>query len=87
MANVDESDDVAKILFEMPVAVGSFVDGKKLKDIEWPHSCLVVGIKRGGKEIIPKGNTKILAGDYIVLLGNEKDVVDIKNNIRKMTEI
>ncbi|HHV73335.1 MAG TPA: ClC family H(+)/Cl(-) exchange transporter [Thermoanaerobacterium sp.] len=87
VANVDESDDAAKILFEMPVAVGSFVDGKKLKDIEWPHSCLVVGIKRGGKEIIPKGNTKILAGDYIVLLGNEKDVVNIKNNIRKMTEI
>lgn len=87
VANVDESDGAAKILFEMPVAVGSFVDGKKLKDIEWPHSCLVVGIKRGGKEIIPKGNTKILAGDYIVLLGNEKDVVDIKNNIRKMTEI
>lgn len=47
----------------------------------------MVGIKRGGKEIIPKGNTKILAGDYIVLLGNEKDVVNIKNNIRKMTEM
>jgi Trk K+ transport system NAD-binding subunit len=71
----------------MPVAVGSFVDGKKLKDIEWPRNCLVVGIKRGGKEIIPKGNTKILSGDYIVLLGNENEVVDIKNNIRKMTEI
>ncbi|MFU0782438.1 MAG: Trk/Ktr K+ transport system regulatory component TrkA/KtrA/KtrC, RCK domain [Thermoanaerobacterium thermosaccharolyticum] len=84
---VDDNDDAGKILFEMPVAVGSFVDGKKLKDIEWPHNCLVVGIKRGGKEIIPKGNTKILSGDYIVLIGDENDVVDIKNDIRKMTEI
>ncbi|MDK2805637.1 MAG: hypothetical protein PWQ94_801 [Thermoanaerobacterium sp.] len=85
--NINDYDESGKILFEMPVAVGSFVDGKKLKDIEWPRNCLVVGIKRGGKEIIPKGNTKILSGDYIVLLGNENEVVDIKNNIRKMTEI
>ncbi|SNX53167.1 ClC family H(+)/Cl(-) exchange transporter [Thermoanaerobacterium sp. RBIITD] len=86
-ANIDNYNDANKILFEIPVAVGSFIDGKKLKDIEWPYNCLVVGIKRGGIEIIPKGNTKILSGDYIVLLADEDDVVDIKNNIRKMTEI
>ena len=32
-----------------------------------PQDSLALIIKRDGKEIVPKGDTKILAGDYLVL--------------------
>ncbi|HML37462.1 MAG TPA: ClC family H(+)/Cl(-) exchange transporter [Bacillota bacterium] len=55
-------------LIEIPVEFGSPVCDKMIRDIEWPQGVLVVGIKRGAKEIVPKGNTKIIPGDYLVIL-------------------
>ena len=44
-------------------------------DIQWPKSCLLVGIRRGRNELIPKGNTKIFAGDYLIVLTDKKDEI------------
>ncbi|WP_404815219.1 TrkA C-terminal domain-containing protein [Thermoanaerobacter ethanolicus] len=70
----------------MPVCVGSSLDGKKLKDISLPQSCLLVGIKRGTHELIPKGNTKILAGDYLVVLADEDKATEIREILLNMTQ-
>jgi len=75
-----------KTIFEMPVCVGSSLDGKKLKDISLPQSCLLVGIKRGTHELIPKGNTKILAGDYLVVLADEDKATEIREILLNMTQ-
>ncbi|MDO5039205.1 ClC family H(+)/Cl(-) exchange transporter [Clostridium sp.] len=64
---------VNKTLLEVSVFMGSKVEGKFIKDIEWPNRCLLVAIKRGGKEIIPKGNTKILSGDFLVVLVDDDE--------------
>ncbi len=55
-------------LLEVPVELGSPVSGKLISEVEWPKGMLIVGIKRGVKEIIPKGSTKLLPGDYLVVL-------------------
>ena len=47
------------------------VNYKEIKDINWPNDCLVVSIYRGEKEILPKGDTKIYAGDLLVIMTNE----------------
>jgi Trk K+ transport system NAD-binding subunit len=70
----------------MPVCVGSSLDGKKLKDISLPQNCLLVGIKRGTYELIPKGNTKILAGDYLVVLADEDKATEIREILLNMTQ-
>ncbi|EGO61738.1 H(+)/Cl(-) exchange transporter ClcA [Acetonema longum] len=56
---------------ELVVCLDSKLDGKYIKDVAWPDSSLLVSIKRGEAEIVPKGDTKILAGDYLYILTDE----------------
>lgn len=74
-----------KIIFEAVVRLGSFLHGKRIKDIEWPLRCLVVSIKRGATEIIPRGNTKFLPGDRLEIIADESDYAEIYQKITEMT--
>lgn len=65
-------------IHEFPVEIGSKSSGKRVSEINWPEGALIVGIRRGVKEIIPKGNTKILPGDYLVILFPESNCQDIR---------
>ncbi len=56
---------------EFPVEIGSKICGKRISEISWPQGLLIVGIRRGEKEFIPKGNTMILTGDYLVVLTSQ----------------
>lgn len=71
-------------LYEIPVELGSFAAGKQVSDIDWPSGTLIVGIRRGTKEIVPKGDTLILQGDYLVILSEQKKEEDIKNKIESL---
>ena len=53
------------------------MEGKLVKDLDLPSCCLVVAIKRGDSEIIPRGNTKILAGDYLMVMTSEQKSTEI----------
>lgn len=81
-----ESSDEGKVIIEVPVCIGSAIEGKKIKDVKWPHQCLIVGIKRGGKEIIPKGQTEICHGDYLIVLTNEDKAAQIKKDFSEAAE-
>lgn len=67
-------------LMEFPVELGSQAAGNKISEIDWPQDSLVVGLRRGTKELVPKGNTKVMPGDYIVILSpeNEEDTIRSK---------
>lgn len=60
-----------KIILEIPVYVDSQMDGRVIKDIKLPKECLLVGVRRGSKEIIPNGNTEVCSGDELIVLVNE----------------
>jgi hypothetical protein len=64
-------DSKNKSILEIPVCLASFMDGKKIKQLSLPKQCLLVGIRRGEKELIPKGNTTIHSGDCLIVLVNE----------------
>lgn len=72
-----------KILMEVPVVLGSPLTGKLVKDVKWPSNCLIVSLKRGDKEIIPRGNSEICAGDYLIVLVNETDSAGIYESLSK----
>jgi H+/Cl- antiporter ClcA len=65
------SETKAGSLIEIPVELGSEVAGKTIGEVDWPEGMLVVGIHRGNKEFVPNGGTKILPGDYLVVLSSE----------------
>ncbi len=72
------------IVLEFPVEFGSMICDKKICDIVWPEHSLVVGIHRGNTEIVPNGTTKIIPGDYLVILSSEQALNDINSQIKKL---
>lgn len=73
-----------KVLAEYGIRHSSPADGNLIKDIEWPDNCLLVAIQRGEKEIIPKGHTKLQAGDIIVTMTDERDEVYVYERLEKI---
>lgn len=53
----------------MPVTIyaGSQLDNCLVKDYQWPADTIVTLIYRGEKRIIPNGQTKLLAGDTLLI--------------------
>lgn len=77
-------DSTDKLLITMTVRRGSMLDDQLVSNIEWPDNCLLVAIRRGNREIIPKGNALIRCSDNIVALINEKDAILINGILREM---
>lgn len=53
---------------ERTVEVGSILEQCEIRTVEWPKDCLLVSVRRGSAEVIPKGDTKLLPGDILVAL-------------------
>jgi len=73
-----------KSILEFAVCMGSKLDGKQIKEIQWPSHCLLVAVKRGEQEILPKGDTVIYPGDYLIVLTNEDKVSKINDALIEM---
>src|SRR5690554_891273 len=67
----EEDDNKSKSLLEIPVFMDSEFDGKEIKELDLPFNCLLVGISRGGEDLIPRGNTVIQSGDILTVLTPE----------------
>ena len=70
-----------KILLEMVVSMDSDIVGKSIKDIKWPKNSLVVAISRGDKEIIPKGDTELICGDYLTIMTDTENYEELLSEI------
>ncbi|WP_077609334.1 ClC family H(+)/Cl(-) exchange transporter [Clostridium sp. Marseille-P2415] len=60
-----------KVLVEGMIFHGSEAEGRKVSEIQWPGTCLLVSLMRGEAEFVPGGETKLAAGDKIVVLCDE----------------
>jgi H+/Cl- antiporter ClcA len=70
-------EDERKAILEIPVCAGSLLDQKQVREVEWPEGTLVVGIRRGGGEILPTGESEILFGDLVSVLVSEGRAPDV----------
>lgn len=77
-------NEKTKSILEFAVCMGSILDGKQIKEIKWPSHCLLVSVKRGEQEIIPKGDTVIYPGDYLIVLTNDDKVSKINDALTQM---
>lgn len=64
----DNRGTIHKVMIEMPVCYGSKLEGKYVRDFNWSKESLIVAINRGNKEITPKGDTILKAGDYVLVI-------------------
>ncbi|MDD2620099.1 MAG: TrkA C-terminal domain-containing protein, partial [Syntrophomonadaceae bacterium] len=79
-----KSHSNANTVLEAVVCLGSQLEGKMIKDVNWPQHCLLINIKRGEEQIIPRGDTKIITGDYLNILTDEKQASRIKPSLLQM---
>ena len=63
----DYQEDSSMTLMQLYVTDGHNWENRLLKDVSLPTGSLAMAIRRGDETIIPKGDTKILAGDIVVL--------------------
>ena len=66
-----------KVLVNAPVHLGAPACGKRIGDVSWPAGCLIVSVRRGEEELVPKGNTRLRAGDDITVLCDEYDSEEV----------
>lgn len=67
-------------LVEVDLNSGDAAVGKRLKEIPLPTDCVVVSIRRGGRVIVPRGNTQFVPGDRIIAL----TVANETNTLRRI---
>lgn len=49
------------------IYAGSQLDGARISEFDWPEGSLVLGVFRGEQELVPHGDTKLQAGDTLVV--------------------
>lgn len=74
-----------KILLELAVSTGSQVEGKQVREVHWPEHCLVVAIHRGNKEVLPKGKSRLLAGDLLMVMVDESESALLLEQLSDLT--
>ncbi len=52
--------------------------GKEIKDIRIPKGCLIAMIRRDGQVIVPHGDTGLLKGDFVTILGEPESIQEIR---------
>lgn len=75
-----------KEFIEVPVHAESILDGKMIRDCKWPEDTLITSIRRGGKEIIARGDTVIYVGDCLIISTDEGIASGVHKQIKQMSE-
>lgn len=81
---IEGKDSISKALVQQVVQPGSIAANRLVSEIQWPEGCLLVEIKRGREERIPKGDTKIFPGDVLTALTDTEDVPMMKHRLRNL---
>lgn len=56
--------------------------GKEILNITFPESCNIVSITRGSELIIPRGKTKLLAGDKLLIVSSTGSVNEVRRVLK-----
>lgn len=57
-----------RMLVEFGIENLSPAEGRTIAEILWPEDSLIIAVRRGSREIVPSGQTRLVAGDYVVVL-------------------
>lgn len=57
-----------KMIIQNVVHANSALSNKRIFEIAWPEDVLLISLKRGTREILPRGRVKIMAGDILETL-------------------
>lgn len=79
---LEPSIDTKAALKEVEVSKNDYAIGKQILELGLPDNVLVTLINRDGKFIVPRGSTKILDKDKLLILSDKKDVAEIRRLLK-----
>ncbi|EYB66535.1 potassium/proton antiporter [Deinococcus phoenicis] len=68
-------------MVEVEVQRGSEADGRRILDLHLPPDALVILVHRGGEFLIPKGATRLEAGDSLQVLAREDELREVRRRL------
>jgi len=81
----EKGDAGDKVTVETVVQNGSEAEGKKLRELRLPDKCLLVSVKRNGRDFIPDGDFELMANDYLVFITSETGETRVRRRVNKIT--
>ena len=72
-------------LYELPIGLHSLAALKKIREMDWPKKCRIVGIMHGEQESVPDGNTVLYPGDKLIVLA-EDDTGSLLEQLTGLTD-
>ena len=60
--------------------------GRALRETDFPEGCLVAMLRRGGRMVIPRGDTVLRENDRLTILGNNEGLRDLEVRYRRIDE-
>lgn len=66
------------------IEAGCSAADKLISEIDWPQRTLVVSVRRCGRELVPSGSTRLLEGDRILVLLDEREDDDSERFVRRL---
>jgi trk system potassium uptake protein TrkA len=72
----------AMILVEIKIDKDSIWNDNFIKDLDMPSECVVTSILRKDKAIYPRGNTRIMENDNILVLTNNAGLLELKKQLK-----
>jgi trk system potassium uptake protein TrkA len=70
------------ILVEIKIDKDSIWNDNFIKDLDMPSECVVTSILRKDKAIYPRGNTRIMENDNILVLTNNAGLLELKKQLK-----
>lgn len=70
-------------VFEVIIPEDYVYDGKIIADIKLPDGCNIISITRGQEFIIPRGRTKLLSNDVLLIVSS----IGAANEVRRMLKL
>lgn len=65
-------------IWETVLPAGYRMHGKKLSEIRLPNTMVVISVNRGGRTIIPRGDTTLESGDTVLFMAQQDAMHDVK---------
>ena len=60
-------------MYEYNVSENGKLKDRLIKDISFPVNLMIVEIERGAEKIVPKGDTKLMSGDKLLVIAPKGD--------------
>lgn len=61
----------------IPGSVAESLAGRRVRELELPEECLVVAVRRAGRTLVPRGETVLLGGDRLLVIGEPGPIAEL----------